>query len=142
MGLVFLVALYIGATGERAPQTETERVREIASGVRCPSCQGLSAAESDAIAAQAVRDAIRDRLRAGQSDAEIRAYLVSRFGDEILLTPRASGVAAAVWVLPVAVSVIAVAGVAAAFRRWRRERDTVPAPTDDDRAAVEDALRS
>jgi cytochrome c-type biogenesis protein CcmH len=139
MVVVLVVALAIGATGSRTPQTEAERVRSIASTVRCPTCRGLSAAESDARAAQAVRDEIRTRLRAGESDSEIRAFLVSRYSEDILLKPRASGVAGLVWALPAAALLIAIVGLAAAFRRWRRPRPLTP--TDEDRALVEAALR-
>lgn len=140
MALVAAIALFVGAAGDRAPQTEAERVRSIASGVQCPTCQGLSAAESDAIAAQAVRDAIRDGIRDGRSDGEIRAFLVSRFGDEILLKPKATGISALVWALPVAALVVAAGGLVATFRRWRREQEG-PGPTDEDRRLVESALR-
>jgi cytochrome c-type biogenesis protein CcmH/NrfF len=54
--------------------------------------------------------------------------------------PRASGLDALVWALPVAVFVCATAGLAVAFRRWRRAADTVP--TDADRALVDAALQS
>lgn len=140
MAVVVAVALFVGVTGDRAPRTEADRVRSIASGVKCPTCQGLSAAESDAIAAQAVRDAIRDGIRDGRSDEQIRGFLVSRFGDAILLKPKASGVSALVWVLPVAGLIVAVAALAAAFRRWRREQPGTP--SDEDRRLVDAALHS
>lgn len=139
LGAVFVFALVAGTAGDRPPRTETERVRAVASSVRCPTCRGLSAAESDARAAQAVRDEIRERIRAGESDAEIRAYLVSRYGEDILLKPRASGVAALVWVLPVVAVALGSFGVVVAFRSWRRQRATGP-PTDEDRALVDAAL--
>ena len=139
MAFVIAVALVIGATGDRAPQTESERVLEIASTVRCPTCRQLSAAESDAIAAQAVRDAIRERLRAGDSEEEIRAFLVSRYTESILLKPPATGVSALVWVLPVAAGVVATAGLVVVFRRWRRQQPATP--TAEDRRLVDDALR-
>ncbi|MBW3557471.1 MAG: cytochrome c-type biogenesis protein CcmH [Actinobacteria bacterium] len=137
MALVLSVALAVGAGGERAPRTETERVRSIASEVRCPTCRGLSAEASDAKAAQAVREEVRARIRQGQSDDAIRAYLVSRYGKDILLKPEARGVAGLVWALPVAGGVLALAGLAAAFRRWRSEAPPVSAA---DRALVEEAL--
>ncbi|HEX4978676.1 MAG TPA: cytochrome c-type biogenesis protein CcmH [Acidimicrobiales bacterium] len=140
LAAVAAVTLAVGSLGDRAPRTEAERVREIAAGVRCPTCKGLSAADSDAIAAQAVRDAIRDGIRDGRGDDQIRAFLVSRFGDEILLTPEATGVSSLVWILPVAGVVVAGAALAATFRRWRREQE-VPAPSEDDRRLVESALR-
>ncbi len=139
MAGVLLLALGVSATGDRAPRTESDRVNAIAAEVRCPTCAGLSAVESDAAAAQAVRDEIRTRLRDGESDREIRAYLASRYGSDILLRPESSGVAGLVWALPVAGGIVAVASLVFTFRRWRR--DGVE-PTADDRARVEEALRS
>jgi cytochrome c-type biogenesis protein CcmH len=141
MAAVLLVALAIGVTDERAPRTEADQVNALAAEIQCPTCSGLSAAESDAAAAQAVRDQIREQLRAGRSDAEIRSYFVSRFGRGILLRPESSGVAGLVWVLPVALGLLTVGGLVATFRRWGRERAGA-APTPDDRALVDEALRS
>lgn len=140
MVAVLVVALVIGVSGSRGPRTEAERVDAIASEVRCPTCRSLSAAESDAKAAEAVRDEIRARLREGQSDDEIRGYLAGRYGKDILLRPEAGGLAGVVWAAPVALGIVASAGLVFAFRRWRRI--DAPAPTDDDRALVEEALRS
>lgn len=141
MVAVLLVALAIGVTDERAPRTEADQVNALAAEIQCPTCSGLSAAESDAAAAQAVRDQIREQLRAGRSDAEIRSYFVSRFGRGILLRPESSGVAGLVWVLPVALGLLAVGGLVATFRRWGRER-AAAAPSAGDRALVDEALRS
>lgn len=138
LAVVVVAAFAVGATGDRAPRSETERVNAIADEVRCPTCASLSAAQSDAAAAQAVRDEIRTRLRAGQEKPEILAFLASRYGDDILLKPEARGVAGLVWVLPVAGAIAAFGGLAAAFRRWRRRRPATPTP--DDRALVEEAL--
>jgi cytochrome c-type biogenesis protein CcmH len=143
MAVVLVAAFAIGVTDDRAPRTESDRVLAIAEEVRCPTCESLSAAESDAPAAQAVRDEVRTRLRSGESKAEILRYLASRYGDGILLRPEAGGVAGLVWALPVVVGLLALAGVVAAVRRWRADAavDGAP-PTDDDRALVEAALRS
>lgn len=138
--LVLVAALAVGVTDDRAPRTESDRVTALASEIQCPTCSGLSAAESDAAAAGAVRDEIRARLRDGQSSSEIRAYFVSRYGRGILLRPEASGVSALVWVLPVALGLLAVSGLVATFRRWRREREEVSGPSDEDRAIVDSAL--
>lgn len=139
MALVLLAALAVGATGDKAPRTESERVRAIASEVRCPTCRGLSAEDSDAKAAQAVREEIRTRVRRGESESAIRAYLVSRYGKDILLKPEGRGVAGLVWVLPVAAAIVAGAGLVVAFRRWRSMADG-PAVSVADRALVEEAL--
>ena len=139
MAAVLAAALFVGVTEDRAPRTENDRVNAIASEVRCPTCESLSAAESDAAAAQAVRDEIRTRLRAGESQGEILAFLAGRYGDDILLRPEAGGVAGLVWVLPVAVLLAALGGLA---WRLRRRSAVAGAPTDDDRHLVEEALRS
>lgn len=118
LGVVVLVALLVG-TRDRTPLTPAERVDHIAATVRCPACRGESARDSNAPAAVNVRAEIARRVRAGDSDDEIRDRLVAAYGETILLTPPRSGVGGIVWVLPVAVIVCGLGGVALAFRRWR-----------------------
>lgn len=93
--------------------------------------------ESDAPAAKAVRAEILRRAEAGQSDAEIRSYLVSRYGTDILLRPQGTGVAALVWALPVFAIALAIAGLVVAFRRWR---PSGVHPSEADRAIVAEEL--
>ena len=133
------VALFVGARRDAGPPTAAARTTAIAAEVRCPTCEGLSAAESDTPASLAIRQEIRRRVDAGQSDAEIRAYLVSRYGKDILLKPEATGVASLVWLLPVAVGICALGGLALAFRRWRARPQVEVSP--EDRRLVEQALR-
>lgn len=120
MAVLLVGALAIGAPGSSDGRSVDGRVRRIAAEVRCPTCEGLSVAESDAPASRTIRDDIRRRVETGESDGDIRAYLVSRFGKDILLKPEASGVSAVVWALPVAALVGAVGGLFIAFRRLRR----------------------
>ena len=138
MAAVLAVALAVGAQGRSGPMTESQRVRHIASEIRCPSCSSETSANSDATQAKAVRNEIRDRVRAGQSDGDIVAFLVSRYGHGILLKPESTGVASLVWTLPVVAVVLALAGLAGAFWRWRR-RPGVQV-SDEDRALVEREL--
>ncbi len=138
MAIVLAVAFAIGAQGRSGPVTEAQRVRHIASEIRCPTCRNQSAAESDAAAAKAVRDEITRRVHDGQSDGEIVAFLVSRYGSDILLKPESNGVASLVWALPVVAVVVALACLAVAFRRWRA-RPAVQV-SEADRALVEREL--
>jgi len=138
LGVVLAVALVIGAQGRSGPMTEAQRVRHIASEIRCPTCRNQSAAQSDAAAAKAVRDEIDRRVKAGQSDGEIVAFMVSRYGSDILLKPEGSGVASLVWVLPVVAVVVALGALAFAFVRWRARPGV--AVSEDDRALVEREL--
>jgi cytochrome c-type biogenesis protein CcmH len=138
MGAVLVTALVLGSRGSSAPPTENQRVHRIALQVRCPTCRELSAAESDAAASKAVRTEIRRRVRAGEGDGHIIAFLVSRYGDDILLKPKSTGVASLVWVLPVAALICALAGLGVAFRRWRARPGV--AVSAEDRALVEREL--
>jgi cytochrome c-type biogenesis protein CcmH len=119
MGVLLVGALAIGAGGSTDGRTVDGRVRNLSAEVRCPTCEGLSVAESDAPASRTIRDDIRRRIEEGQSDGDIRAYLVSRFGKDILLKPEATGTSALVWALPVAALVAGAGGLLVALRRWR-----------------------
>jgi cytochrome c-type biogenesis protein CcmH len=110
-------ALLISIFGAARPRTPDDRIAAIARTVKCPTCQGQSAAESDAPASQAIRADIKRRLQAGQTSAEIRTSLVDRYGPDILLTPPAKGITVLVWILPAVVFSGGAALVALALRR-------------------------
>jgi len=135
MGMVILATVVIGTRPDTTPRTNEERSQALADGLKCPTCRSQSVADSDAPVSKEIRAEITRRVESGETDAEIRAYLTGRFGDDVVLTPAATGVTGLVWVLPVVVLVVAGAALALAFRRWR-ERPTV-AVTDDDRELVE-----
>jgi cytochrome c-type biogenesis protein CcmH len=121
------------------PRTDAERVRHLASTMKCPVCEGQSVATSDSAAAGAIRTEITTRVKEGQSDSEIRDAISATYGSSIQLTPSSSGFAGLVWILPVVALVAALAVLSATFARWRR---TTGAPaTDADRALVDEALR-
>lgn len=132
-GLV-VFALVLAARPTGTPSTPAARAERLASELRCPVCQGLSVADSPSETAAQIRDDLRRRIGAGESDAEIRQAYVDRFGDWILLRPRRSGIAAVLWALPVALVIVAGAGLAFALRRWNRE--VVHDPSGDDRDLV------
>jgi cytochrome c-type biogenesis protein CcmH len=119
MGLVLVVALGLGSRGPSGPPTEDQRVHRMATVIRCPTCQGLSAAQSDAPSSEAIRDEIRRRVRDGETDDQIRDYLVSRYGSGILLEPPATGLGILVWALPLLGGVLAVGGLGHVLRRNR-----------------------
>lgn len=135
MGVVILGALAVGTRPDDSPRTNEERSHALADGLKCPTCRSQSVADSDAPVSKEIRAEITRRIEAGDSDAEIRAYLIGRFGEDVVLTPSASGVTGLVWILPVVLLVVGAAALALAFRRWR-ERSPV-AVTDDDRELVE-----
>ena len=138
MAVVLVAALAVAAGGQAGPPTEDHRVAAIADKVRCPTCQGLSAADSDAPAATAIRDEIRRRLREGQSEGRILDYLEGTYGADIRLEPETEGIGVLVWALPVVgAAAVATAGAVMFSRRRARARPKVSAA---DRALVEEAL--
>ena len=132
-------ALVIGTHRSSHPSLDA-RVQHIAGEVRCPVCEGQSAAQSDAPASVQIRDQVRRDLTAGQSESQILSSLVAAYGPGILEKPQASGVGLVVWVLPVVGLVLAASGLAMAFARWKRRLPTTP-PSDPDRVLVDQALR-
>jgi cytochrome c-type biogenesis protein CcmH/NrfF len=120
MLVALVAALAVGVLDDSGTRTPEDRVNALAASIRCPQCRSQSAGDSDAPTAQAVRREIAERVEAGQSDAEIRSYFASTYGEEILLRPPASGVGALVWIVPVAAFVLAAGGLAYAFARWKR----------------------
>ena len=119
--LLILGALVWAAWPSSGPQTSADRAHELATEIRCPDCQGLSAEDSSSSSAQAIRADLARRTKAGESDAEIRSVCVARYGLSILLKPQSSGLGLLVWGLPVLVFALGAAGLALAFARWRRE---------------------
>lgn len=135
---VTLVVVVIGALAPREPATQTEQVFDIATGIRCPTCSGESAAASDADISKQIRLDIAQRLEQGQTTEQIRAFYASRYGESILMTPQSTGVAGLIWVIPVAAVVLAVSGLVSVFRHWNRASHLHA--TEDDRRLVEQAL--
>jgi cytochrome c-type biogenesis protein CcmH len=141
--LLFVVVgfLAVGASRDRGPSTPAERADAIARRVACPVCDGESVYESRNTASVNLRTAITEMVNEGRaSDDEIVAVIERSYGGQVLLVPRASGLDALVWALPVAALVCAVAGLVVAFRRWRREDADARDPTDDERRLVAAAL--
>jgi cytochrome c-type biogenesis protein CcmH len=93
------------------------RAREISAGLRCLVCQNQSIDDSDAPLARDLRILVRQRLQSGDSDTEIRDYLVARYGDFILLKPPFAMGTLLLWLTP---ALVLLAGGFFAFTRARR----------------------
>ncbi|HEX9506068.1 MAG TPA: cytochrome c-type biogenesis protein CcmH, partial [Acidimicrobiia bacterium] len=89
--------------------------------LKCPECQGLSVADSQAPTSRAIRADIKRRIASGQSDGQIRQAYVDDYGESILLSPQGSGISLLVWVLPVLVLTLGATGIVFALRRNRNE---------------------
>lgn len=73
------------------------RAREISAGLRCPVCRNESIDESNATLSRDLRLLVRERLLAGDSNAEVTGYIVARYGEFVLLRPDAQGANLVLW---------------------------------------------
>lgn len=99
-----------------------QRARNLSMGFRCLVCQNQSIDESDAPLAKDLRILIREHLTKGDSDAQIRDFVVARYGEFVLLRPRFTAHTAILWATPF---LIILAGLIVILRR--RKNSAVPA---------------
>ena len=103
------------------------RARDLSKGLRCLVCRNESIDESHADLAHDLRVLLRERLVAGDTDAQAIAYIVDRYGEYVLLTPTTGGSNLILWVAGPAM-LFAGAGISALYLR-RRGRADEPAAT-------------
>jgi cytochrome c-type biogenesis protein CcmH len=114
------------------------RAREISSELRCLVCQNQSIDESDAPLAKDLRVLVRERLKAGDGDGEVRNFIVQRYGEFVLLKPSFGLHTALLWLGPALVLVAGIGGLIATLRR--RRPAAVPLSAEE-RAALEALLQ-
>jgi len=124
LALLLLLATPVHAVqpDEVLPDPALEaRARAISQVLRCPVCQGENIDESNADVSRDLRLAVRERLVAGDSDAQVIDYVKARFGEFVLFEPERSGANLILyWIGPVAL-VVALGGVVIWLRGRRRE---------------------
>ena len=119
------------------------RARALSRELRCMVCQNQSIDDFDAPLARDLRLLVRERLKAGDSDAQVLDFLTARYGEFVLLKPRFGWDTALLWLAPAGVLLAGGAcgarGVAAARRRAVRRQRRSPEPADARRQAEQRA---
>ncbi|QQR37931.1 cytochrome c-type biogenesis protein [Devosia rhizoryzae] len=100
-----------------------QRAREISAGLRCLVCQNQSIDDSDADLARDLRVLVRERLVAGDSNAEVEQFLVDRYGEYVLLNPRLGAHTVLLWI---AAPILLLAGLAALLLARRKTHSVGP----------------
>ena len=132
MAAVATSLLIFGGLRDSGPRSQQDRIDAITLRLACPTCQGESVYVSRASAAEAIRAEVARQVGSGlRTDDETIAYIEQRFGSEVLLLPRSSGIDSLVWALPIAALVAGAAALGIVFRKWRT--------TDDGAASAEDS---
>ncbi len=143
LALVLLFTLSAPALAVRPDETLPDpaleaRARDISAGLRCLVCQNQSIDDSEADLARDLRVIVRERLVAGDTDDEVRAFLVARYGEYVLLNPVMAPHTLLLWIAGPTVLVIGAIGVLLAARRKRKVATGAAALTPEEAAALKE----
>jgi cytochrome c-type biogenesis protein CcmH len=143
--LAILLALFLTSTAfavqpdeQLADPVLEARARDISGGLRCLVCQNQSIDDSDAPLARDLRLLVRERLQAGDSDDQVRGYLVARYGDFILLKPPFEMATLILWLTPLVVLAV---GAILAVGRFRRRAPATAGLSGAEEQALQRILR-
>ncbi|HEX9069550.1 MAG TPA: cytochrome c-type biogenesis protein CcmH [Ktedonobacterales bacterium] len=150
--LLLVVALGVAAVwgfnalGQPRAVSADARTTALARQIKCPVCNGESAADSAAPIAVEMRSVIRQKVAAGESDQEILTYFRQRYGDDILLAPPKAGFDLIAWLAPVVALVLGGVAIFSLSQSWMsRARGAVaeplPAPASGDDRELRLTLR-
>lgn len=115
------------------------RARQISAGLRCPVCRNENIDDSNAGIARDLRLLVRERLSAGDTDAQVVDFITARYGEYVLLSPPARGTTLLLWAAGPA---LLIAGGAGAFVWVRRRRPAAQAAlSDEERRRLDELLK-
>lgn len=117
--LLGLAAVGVVRSAANSTPTPAEQAAQVAAGLRCPTCQGLSVADSDSPLAGRMRDIIDTQLAHGADPDEVREFFVGRYGEWVLLEPPVHDLGVLLWAAPV---LVVTGGLFAASRVLARRR--------------------
>jgi len=125
LALLLLPAPVLAAINPEAlpDARQEERAKTLQKEFRCVVCQGQSIDDSNAALAADMRALIRAQIRTGKSDAEIRDFLVRRYGDFVLMKPPLRSDTALLWAMPFIVLAIGGLSVFLILRGTRAKKN-------------------
>ncbi|WP_376775936.1 cytochrome c-type biogenesis protein [Rhizobium populisoli] len=117
-----------------------QRARNLSTQLRCMVCQNQSIDDSNAELARDLRVLVRERLTDGDTDDQVIDYVVSRYGEFVLLKPRLSTKTIILWATPIILLLIGAAAILV-FIRTRPSQRVVAALTADEQARLDKLLK-
>ncbi len=126
--LIGLVILTAGAASAQDGVTDDD-VNRVARQLYCPVCENIPLDVCETKACVRWKSTIREKLAAGESDADIIAYFVTQFGDRVVPVPQNQGIRALLYGLPVIVGIGGGALLIWQIVRWRRSRKAAKPPS-------------
>ncbi len=124
MGMTFLVAPHAARAQQPTP-VDPQLVNEmnrIAKGLYCPVCVGVPLDVCETTACEQWRNLIIEKLKAGQSEQQIRQYFIDQYGDRVLGAPPAQGFNLGAYILPLSIFIAGAVLVFAILRGWLGRR--------------------
>ncbi len=116
------------------------RARVLSKGLRCLVCRNQNIDDSNSGLARDLRVLLRERLTAGDTDAEAVQFLVNRFGDYVLLKPPLTLSTTLLWFGPALLILFGAGGYVLWWRKQPKTPASAPELTDNDRALLNDIL--
>ena len=116
------------------------RARAISAELRCMVCQNQSIDDSNAELAKDLRLLVRERIKAGDSDEKVMDYIVSRYGEFVLLKPRIGFKTVLLWGMPVFLLIAGGAVIARQVVRRRKLAASDPL-SDEEQKALDEILK-
>lgn len=140
--LVLLLVASGAIAGEAAPSAQDpvleKRVMSLANELRCLVCQNQTIADSNSGLAVDLKNQIREKLQAGESEKDIASYMVTRYGDFVLYKPPFKVTTVLLWLGPL---LLLLAGFWLLLRRLKHQRAAQTSPlSPDDQARVRKLL--
>ena len=126
--IALVLAAMVGCSESAQPPSLEARAQSLDRSLICPVCPGETIDQSQATLANQMQAFVREKLRTGWTDRQIRQYFVDRYGDGVLAAPPKTGFNLIVWVVPP----VGVLGgllllvLAVRAMRWRPEAGEAP----------------
>jgi len=147
--LIFLLLALItaGVALAQSGEPTDDQVNAIAKQLYCPVCENIPLDVCGTQACAQWRDLIREKLRQGWSEAQIKQYFVDQYGDRVLAAPPARGLNWLVYIVPPLVILAGIYILYRAFMAWKRPTAEViasespPPPTDEYVMRMEEELK-
>ena len=139
--LVMTVPAWAADPSEMLKDPEQEkRAHALGKELRCLVCQSESIEDSNADLAKDLRIIVREHIAAGESDSQVKKYVVERYGDYVLLNPPFKAATLVLWGGPFALLLAGFAAVALFYRRRQTSAPAQPAPLSAEEKRRLDAL--
>jgi cytochrome c-type biogenesis protein CcmH len=133
-----LVALAASPTSAQTPASAStptpNEIDAIAKELWCPLCNGVRLDNCELQACIQMREVISEKLAAGESKDQIRAYFAQQYGDVVLGTPSREGFNLVIWLFPILAVLVGLGGLAYLITIWRK-RQPAAQPVQADSAA-------